>query len=185
MKRILVITAFFAVIAVSGYAAGKMEHHDMNHNTMRGGDMAMTGTDKASGKFGLCPITGEKASEQYSYEYKGKTYFFCCPACIAPFKTDPEKYTAKMKSFDVQVYQFAYEPDTIEVNEGDLVTINLASRDVTHGFYIKDYGINVTVEKDKPARVDFVADKKGEFPILCSVYCGRGHNTMKAKLIVK
>ena len=34
-------------------------------------------------------------------------------------------------------------------------------------------------------KIEFIADKSGEFSILCSVYCGKGHHEMKAKLIVE
>ena len=40
-----------------------------------------------------CPISGDKVSPKVSYEYKGKTYHFCCAGCINKFKKDPEKYT--------------------------------------------------------------------------------------------
>ncbi len=48
---------------------------------------------------GLCPVTGEKIDKKsdVTYEYKGKVYRFCCRACIAEFKKDPEKYIEKMK----------------------------------------------------------------------------------------
>ena len=27
-------------------------------------------------------------------DYKGRTYYFCCPGCKASFERDPEKYLA-------------------------------------------------------------------------------------------
>lgn len=45
----------------------------------------------------ICPITGEKIDKKISYEYNGKTYYFCCQACIDEFKEDPEKYIKKME----------------------------------------------------------------------------------------
>jgi len=45
-----------------------------------------------------CPVSGEKfkKSKAYKvYEYKGKKYYMCCPMCVAPFTTDPEKYIKK------------------------------------------------------------------------------------------
>ncbi len=42
----------------------------------------------------MCPVSGEKANSKISYDYKGKTYTFCCPKCINQFKQDPEKYLA-------------------------------------------------------------------------------------------
>ena len=43
-----------------------------------------------------CPISGDKVSPKVSYEYKGKTYHFCCAGCINKFKKDPEKYIADL-----------------------------------------------------------------------------------------
>lgn len=45
-----------------------------------------------------CPVTGrpvvdlDKAPKS---EYKGQTYYFCCPSCKEKFDRDPEKYVGK------------------------------------------------------------------------------------------
>lgn len=42
-----------------------------------------------------CAVTGEKIHKGMAaatMEYKGKTYYFCCPDCIGKFKQNPEKY---------------------------------------------------------------------------------------------
>lgn len=46
-----------------------------------------------------CPISGEEIDEgtKAAYEYKGKAYNFCCPACIDEFKKDPKKYIEKIE----------------------------------------------------------------------------------------
>ena len=92
---------------------------------------------------------------------------------------------APVKEFNLEAFQFGYSPDTIVVNKGDVVKIHATSRDVPHGFFIKEYGINEKVEKGKVKDIEFIADKAGEFEIICSVYCGGGHHRMKAKLIVE
>ncbi len=43
-----------------------------------------------------CPVSGDKVNPKLSYDYKGKSYHFCCPHCIGDFKKDPEKYLAKL-----------------------------------------------------------------------------------------
>ncbi len=47
----------------------------------------------------ICPVTGEKVDEKTktTYEYQGKIYNFCCPACIDEFKKDPDKYIKKVE----------------------------------------------------------------------------------------
>ena len=50
------------------------------------------------GKEAVCPVTGDKFKvndETLSAEYKGKVYYFCCPACDKPFRENPEKYMEK------------------------------------------------------------------------------------------
>ena len=42
-----------------------------------------------------CPVSGEvmkKSEAKISTEYKGKTYYFCCPGCKEKFLKDPEKF---------------------------------------------------------------------------------------------
>jgi len=134
---------------------------------------------------GICPVMGGKASPDYSYVYEGETYYFCCPSCIEEFKKNPAKYAGKVKNIELEAYQFGFSPDVITVKEGDIVKLTVTTRDVPHGVYIKEYGIDLAVEKGHQAQVDFIADKTGEFDILCSVYCGSGHHQMKGKLIVE
>lgn len=46
----------------------------------------------------ICPVSGEEIDEEtkVTYEYKGKTYNFCCEACVEEFKKDPQKYISAM-----------------------------------------------------------------------------------------
>ena len=48
-----------------------------------------------------CPVSGEvvkKSEAKASYDYKGKTYYFCCNDCKEKFMKDPEKYIQKTTS---------------------------------------------------------------------------------------
>ncbi len=47
----------------------------------------------------ICPVSGDKINEKTkaTYEYKGRVYNFCCPACIEEFKKYPEKYIKKIE----------------------------------------------------------------------------------------
>lgn len=47
----------------------------------------------------ICPVMGQPIDKQYFTEYQGKKVYFCCPACDAKFKADPEKYLAKLPQF--------------------------------------------------------------------------------------
>ncbi|HBO97515.1 MAG TPA: hypothetical protein DE315_00670 [Candidatus Omnitrophica bacterium] len=44
----------------------------------------------------ICPVSKEKVGEMgeaVKYEYNGKIYNLCCPACKKDFAGDPEKYS--------------------------------------------------------------------------------------------
>lgn len=81
--------------------------------------------------------------------------------------------------------KFEFDPHTIIVNKGDKVILNIVSDDVTHGFSLPVFDIKVDLPVNESVRVEFVADKVGEFEFKCSVFCGSGHGGMKGKIIVE
>ncbi|MEK7376662.1 MAG: cupredoxin domain-containing protein [Candidatus Margulisiibacteriota bacterium] len=89
------------------------------------------------------------------------------------------------KEITFEAYMHGYSPDKIIVKKDALVRLSATSRDVSHGIYIKEYGINEQIKKGETKTIEFIADKAGKFNILCSVYCGAGHNKMKGILIVE
>lgn len=45
-----------------------------------------------------CPVMGQTVKDPDKAprsEYKGQTYYFCCPSCKEKFDKDPEKYVGK------------------------------------------------------------------------------------------
>jgi len=87
--------------------------------------------------------------------------------------------------FTVVAKRYKFDPAEIRVKQGDTVRIILAPQDTTHGFMIKEYGINISADKGKTAQVEFLADKTGTFVFRCSHFCGLGHFKMQGKLIVE
>ncbi|MFQ5531705.1 MAG: cupredoxin domain-containing protein, partial [Candidatus Nanoarchaeia archaeon] len=77
-----------------------------------------------------------------------------------------------------------FNPNTITVNEGDNVILNVKSIDVAHGLAITAFGVNERLNPGTTTRIEFTADKKGTYSFFCSVFCGRGHSTMKGTLVV-
>jgi hypothetical protein len=54
-----------------------------------------------------------------------------------------------------------------------------------HGIEIKKFKVDKKVPRGgDPITIEFVASTAGEFPILCSEYCGDGHEDMKGMLVV-
>ncbi|MBI0578183.1 Sec-dependent nitrous-oxide reductase [Neobacillus cucumis] len=83
----------------------------------------------------------------------------------------------------------AKRPDTIEVNEGDHVFIHLTNidmdEDITHGFAINDYNLNMEVQPGETNTLEFTADKAGTFPLYCTNFCSALHQEMNGYFLVK
>ena len=89
------------------------------------------------------------------------------------------------RQFEITASRFKFEPEIIEVAQGDHVVLNVRSGDVEHGIAIKKLKVKANVPKGGEAvRLEFVADRPGTYEITCSEYCGKGHSRMKAKLVV-
>jgi len=93
------------------------------------------------------------------------------------------------KVFEVVARRFSFEPATIDVVEGDTVRLLVRSADGPHGVEIKAFKVKKAVPRakpgDSPVTIEFVAAAAGEYPILCSEYCGNGHKDMTGTLIVR
>ena len=100
-----------------------------------------------------------------------------------------EPAAAEPRTFEVVARRFAFEPATIEVIEGDRVRLAVRSADGPHGVEIKQFKVKKAVPRakpgDSPVVIEFVASAAGSFPILCSEYCGTGHDDMTGTLVVQ
>ena len=86
---------------------------------------------------------------------------------------------------EVVATRFAFEPARIEVTEGERVRLVVKSGDGIHGIQIKKFKVAKLIPRgDKPVTIEFVASAAGDFPIVCSEFCGEGHEDMKGMLSV-
>jgi cytochrome c oxidase subunit II len=86
---------------------------------------------------------------------------------------------------EVVAKRFEFEPSRIEVTEGERIRLLVRSGDGVHGIEIKKFKVDKKVPRGgDPITIEFVASTAGEFPILCSEYCGDGHEDMKGMLVV-
>ena len=95
------------------------------------------------------------------------------------FKTGNSVKDSEAKEFNVKAFKYGYSPDTIKVDEGDKVKINIKNAYVLHGIRIPE----LDVKGDEV--LEFTADKTGEFAWYCTNMCGEGHMQMKGRLIVE
>jgi cytochrome c oxidase subunit 2 len=97
----------------------------------------------------------------------------------------PESAQGEPRTIEVMAKRFTFEPSRIEVTEGERVKLVVKSGDGVHGVEIKKFRVDEKVPRGgEPVTIEFVASAAGEFPILCSEYCGDGHEDMKGMLIV-
>jgi nitrous-oxide reductase len=110
-----------------------------------------------------------------------------------PFQVEGGKERIVRNGNVVDVYMTAvrshFTPDRIEVNHGDTVNLHITSleqaEDVTHGFTINMYNIDLSLEPGKHENVTFKADVAGVFPMYCTEFCSALHLEMAGYLLVK
>jgi cytochrome c oxidase subunit II len=89
------------------------------------------------------------------------------------------------REIDVVARRFAFEPARIEVAVGERVRLRVVSADGVHGLEIKKVKVKKEIPRGTtPVIIEFTASEAGEFPILCSEYCGDGHENMQGQLVV-
>jgi cytochrome c oxidase subunit 2 len=105
-------------------------------------------------------------------------------AAAPPAETDRQH--GEPRVIEVLAKRFEFEPSRIEVEEGETVRLTVRSADGMHGVGIKKFKIAEEVPRGGvPVTIEFTATAVGEFDIMCSQFCGKGHNGMKGKLVVR
>jgi cytochrome c oxidase subunit 2 len=77
---------------------------------------------------------------------------------------------------EVVAKRYAFEPAQIDAAVGERLRLMVVSADGVHGVEIP--------RGTTPVAIEFTPTEAGQFPILCSEYCGDGHADMKGMLVV-
>ena len=105
------------------------------------------------------------------------------PPAVALTSAPPQ--TAEPRTIEVLARRYAFEPAMIDAVQGERLRILVKSGDGLHGFEIKKFKVSKEIPRGgEPVTIEFTADEPGVFPILCSVFCGDGHDDMKGALVV-
>ena len=95
------------------------------------------------------------------------------------------RQAAEPRVIEVVARRFAFEPAEIQVAVGETVRLMVRSGDGPHGIEIKQFKVKRVLERGAaPVAIEIKADTAGRFPIMCSEYCGEGHDDMKGALVV-
>ncbi len=83
-------------------------------------------------------------------------------------------------------YQYADNKfaDTLVVPINKAIKVNLASKDVLHGFSVPGFRIKEDMVPQKANYAWFIAGVLGDFDVYCTVYCGLNHSSMMSVIRV-
>lgn len=90
-----------------------------------------------------------------------------------------------VREISMTVRSFEFVPSEVRVKEGERVRLVITNEDVPHGIAIPAFNVNQHIDEGGTATVEFTADKAGEYPFFCNVFCGSGHRDMRGSLIVE
>ena len=88
------------------------------------------------------------------------------------------------RRIEVTARQYSFEPSEINLKRGEAVILAIKSKDVTHGFLLKEFGVNVELKKGRVTEVPLTPTEKGTFVAACNHFCGEGHGSMVLRLYV-
>jgi len=121
---------------------------------------------------------------------------------ISVFPKEPDRPYSTWRAEDakivrgskrVDVYMIAvrsrFVPDIVEVSYGDTVYFHVTNIeddvDITHGFGICFYNVDMQVEPRETRTIKIVANKRGVYPFYCTNFCSALHQEMQGYLLVK
>jgi nitrous-oxide reductase len=94
---------------------------------------------------------------------------------------------------EVRVYLTAIRSEfgipSFTVRKGDKVNLKVTNietiRDMTHGFALDGYGINVAIDPGQTKEISFTAEKSGTYWYYCTWFCSALHLEMRGRMLVE
>jgi len=126
-------------------------------------------------------------------------------AVLIPLGIAQVPKTTTTRHISIDARRFGYRPGRIIVNKGDIIILRFSTSDVTHGFHLDGYPVELIARKgvtfrrntwqeekghlktdwNRVSTVKLVASRSGKFIFRCTETCGNLHPFMTGELIVK
>ncbi len=81
-------------------------------------------------------------------------------------------------------YPNGHVDEDLHVPSGQPVQLVMSSQDVIHSFFVPAFRIKQDVVPGRYTKTWFHATRAGTYPVYCAEYCGTGHSTMLAQVVV-
>jgi cytochrome c oxidase subunit 2 len=150
---------------------------------------------------GTCPKVGNvliEKNKKYTCIKSGKRIIWSKAQRVSTSKTPAVNPGATTVSHDISIkgFQWSWEfghkkgesqalvtgspeqPPTLYLPQGERVNFTLISSDVSHGFWIPAFMIQMEMSPGANKSLQFTPSKLGEFPGRCNILCGRSHSEM-------
>jgi cytochrome c oxidase subunit 2 len=90
-------------------------------------------------------------------------------------------------TLEVQVValMFSFVPAEIRVPANRRIRFRMTSVDVTHGFMVAGTNVNTMLIPGYVSQLTAVFPRAGDHLIVCHEFCGNGHHSMYARIIVE
>ena len=154
----------------------------------------------------LIDISGERMTVLASFPSEPEPHdaVFMLASDLAPHVIQTEELTPeavaegtsrieRVGPNEVNVYMTAirskYGLNEVRVKQGDTVHMRITNvetiRDMSHGWALEEYGINLALDPGQTREVTFVADKPGTHWYYCTWFCSALHLEMRGRLLVE
>ncbi len=104
----------------------------------------------------------------------------------------PVNVTAQQFKWTFEYPETGVVSDEFHVPSGTQLELHLTALEVLHSFWVPEWRIKrdlVPIAEGNPSDVDNIVrvtpDVEGEYALICTEYCGWGHATMRAHVIVE
>jgi cytochrome c oxidase subunit 2 len=106
------------------------------------------------------------------------------PTRKIPKDAMPVRVIGKMWNWTFDYGNGKIVTDTLVVPVGKAIRLNMESPDVTHSFYVPAFRIKEDLVPGQITHMWFIAEREGNFEIMCAEYCGLRHSYMEGRVKV-